>query len=350
MVLCESLLLTLLIAEFILCSITDCQSNIISNKTLVRLSMAMMMIDSVYYTAFARQFVGLFLTNMLLYTAIAFFFYCYHLWAAGDSKMLFVTGLGIPARFYTASAAAPFAGFGIIILIFSIALIYVMGESVVLGIKNRNFFKTTIGHIDIKRGVVSYFAMVAAIMLINCLLQHMAPVMYFENSFLSSAINFLVILSLIQIRNKVGTKMLTAFAGIAWAFLFFLSYMRIYELHFSSDYKSWGIVLLMMMLRMFAEKYNYSTIPTSSVKKGQILSAMTIIGFAPSRVKGLPTGTTEDLRSRLTEEEAESVRRWEHSALGKPYVVLVRKIPFAIFISIGTIIFLVIEVLLWHYA
>lgn len=349
MVLCESLLLTLLVAEFVLCSISDCKDNIIKNTTLVKLGCGMILTDAIYYIFFASQYFSIFLTNMLLYTAIAFFFYCYHLWAAGDSKMLFITGLGIPARLYTATAAAPFAGFAIVILVFSIALIYVVGESVVLGIKNRDFFKMTIGHVDIKRGFVSYFAMVSAIMLINCALQYLAPAIYFHNVLLSSAVNFLVVLSLIQIRDKFSTKVLTAFAAVAWGLLLALSFAKIYELHFASDFKSWAIVFLMMLLRMFSEKYNYSTIPTSSVKKGQILSAMTIMSFAPSRVKGLPTGTTEDLRSRLTEEEAESVRRWETSALGKPYVVMVRKIPFAIFISLGTIIFLMIEVLAWHY-
>ena len=55
---------------------------------------------------------------------------------------------------------------------------------------------------------------------------------------------------------------------------------------------------------------------------------------------------TEDLRSRITSEEAESIHRWEKSAGGKPYVVIVRKIPFAIFIGIGTLAFLIIEVIM----
>jgi hypothetical protein len=95
---------------------------------------------------------------------------------------------------------------------------------------------------------------------------------------------------------------------------------------------------------MNIEKYNYQLIQTEQIRAGQILSVATIMSFSVSRVRGLPQGITEDLRSRITAAEAESVRRWESSKYGETHVVIVRKIPFAIFISIGTILFLIIEV------
>jgi hypothetical protein len=92
------------------------------------------------------------------------------------------------------------------------------------------------------------------------------------------------------------------------------------------------------------EKYNYQSIPTAEVRSGQILSAATVLSFAPSQVKGLPTNCSEDIESKLTEEEAASVRRWEKSKYGRDSVVIVRKIPFAIFLGIGTVAMLVLEV------
>ena len=53
---------------------------------------------------------------------------------------------------------------------------------------------------------------------------------------------------------------------------------------------------------------------------------------------------TEDLEARLTEEEAESVHRWEKSKYGSDTVVIVRKIPFAVFLALGTLLFLAAEV------
>ena len=43
--------------------------------------------------------------------------------------------------------------------------------------------------------------------------------------------------------------------------------------------------------------------------------------------------------SYITEEEAESIRRWETSRYGQPEIVIVRKIPFAVFISIGAVLY-----------
>ena len=61
----------------------------------------------------------------------------------------------------------------------------------------------------------------------------------------------------------------------------------------------------------------------------------------PSNIKGLPKEkNTEDIRSRITEEEAESIKRWEFSKYGQSEIVIVRKIPFAIFISIGSIVYI----------
>ena len=71
-----------------------------------------------------------------------------------------------------------------------------------------------------------------------------------------------------------------------------------------------------------------------------------ILGFVGSRVQGLPTISTEDLKSRLTKDEVESINRWSKTPKGNASIVIVRKIPFALFIGIGTVIFIVLEMAL----
>ena len=107
---------------------------------------------------------------------------------------------------------------------------------------------------------------------------------------------------------------------------------------------NYTIVFLMLLLRLFIDEYNYETIPTKEVKKGMILATSTVVLFLNSKVKGLPLSSTEDLRSRLTQEEVDSILRWEHSKYGSDSIQIVRKIPFAIFISSGTIMFLLFGV------
>ena len=66
-------------------------------------------------------------------------------------------------------------------------------------------------------------------------------------------------------------------------------------------------VILLVVFRTFAGKYNYKTIPVSELKPGMILSMGSILLFAGSRVKGLPSFSTEDLKSRLSAGEVDSI-------------------------------------------
>ena len=74
-----------------------------------------------------------------------------------------------------------------------------------------------------------------------------------------------------------------------------------------------------------------------------ILSAGTVIGFRVSNVKNLPQNVQESMKAKLMEEEAQAVRRWEKSKYGQPTVVIVRKLPFAILISMGFLLFVCIR-------
>ena len=90
--------------------------------------------------------------------------------------------------------------------------------------------------------------------------------------------------------------------------------------------------------------YNYKEINVSELRPGMILSAQTVIGFAPSKVKGLPDTTFEDMRSRLTKDEVDSINRWKDSKYGSEKIVIVKKLPFAVFIFIGMIAYFIIRI------
>ena len=346
MVVCESLLITLLLAMLVQASVSDCKNSIISNKLIAFISVPAISIDVVYYLAFARLYFLGYIANSFLLYIVGILFYCFHIWAAGDSKLLFVVSLCIPGRFYSFWGAGRYTSFMIIVLIFSLAFLYIVVESIVVGIKNKNLFRFGKLRIDWRRQVSSYLAIVSATTLFNYLLNSVIGEKLSEDIYLATAISFLLVLAIIQVRDHLSTKVLYIWVAVSWIFIVSLAAAHIVSVSFSRDVSSFALVLVVMVIRLMAEKYNYQTIPTGEVKAGQILSVATVIQFASSRVHGLPTGTTEDLRSRLTAEEAESVRRWESSANGQPYIVIVRKIPFAIFIGLGTVLFLLIEVMM----
>ena len=72
-----------------------------------------------------------------------------------------------------------------------------------------------------------------------------------------------------------------------------------------------------------------------------ILSYFAVQQFYGSRVKGLPQTTDETTKSRITEEEAQAILRWEKSKYGQEQIMVVRYIPFAVFILIGIVTYMI---------
>ena len=106
------------------------------------------------------------------------------------------------------------------------------------------------------------------------------------------------------------------------------------------------MAVLLMLFRSSAEKYNYKVVDVSELKPGMILSIASVLSFAGSKTQGLPTFSTEDLKSRLSAEEVENIKLWSKEKAGRDSVIVVRKIPFVLFIAVGTMAFMVLEVLI----
>ncbi len=85
----------------------------------------------------------------------------------------------------------------------------------------------------------------------------------------------------------------------------------------------------------------YQEVKICDLKRGMILSSVSSMLMQNSRVRGLPPISSEDLRSRLTEEQVDSIGRWA-SSRNIIAVTVVRKIPFAIFIFAGFLSYFII--------
>ena len=105
----------------------------------------------------------------------------------------------------------------------------------------------------------------------------------------------------------------------------------------------YAISFFYVVFQIFIAEFNYQEIKTEDVRSGMILSMGTSMNFLRSRVKGLPGVSFEDMRSRITIDEADAIRRWGKSKNGSDKVVIVRKVPFALFISIGCMMYLLIR-------
>lgn len=140
MIVCEICLILVLIFLGVYTSATDIRYGIIQNKVLVATLSIGMILDCIYYGIFAREFAVTFLINLLVISALAVALYAFHFWAAGDSKLLFGICLLFPARFYDAGDKTRIPALLMILLIFLLAYLYVIMDSVYQALKNTRFF------------------------------------------------------------------------------------------------------------------------------------------------------------------------------------------------------------------
>ncbi len=338
MILLKSLSFSLLIVSAILFSKSDITKNKIYNRWLL-VGLVVGFVLSLTYLGFYEdpwQYYRHYLINILFGALFSIIMYSFHIWAGGDAKLFIVLSVLVPVDcYYLVNINSIIV---IFILIYSAAFLYLFGESIVLRIKGAEPIRTSFSIYSLLYSV-SYIVFVSScISIFNLFIVFCFKTFYIENYVLVMFLNILFILFIQKIYD-VLPKFLKYLISLLGVILWIFSGVR-GEFYFSLN--SLFVVLIVLAMRMISGEYNYKQIKTSEVKEGMVLSYATVARFANSRVKGLPLTTTEDIKSRITEEEAESIRRLEFSKLGLRTVTIVRKIPFACFISIGFILFILL--------
>ena len=342
---CEVISLAILMALVGAASYTDVKFGIIPNRMLMCAMGTGIVVNLVYSFVTSGAYLTEYLSNVALLSVFALLLYALRLWAAGDSKLLIAVAFCLPGRFLTFWDIGMFASFSIVAIAFITAFIFVLGESVVLGIRNQDLFKS-LPAFDFPRYACSYLFTVAATTVFFVLFQRIVPRVFAEHGFMLMAVDLVVVLVLMQLRNRFQLRTLWVAAAVMWVAVLALIFSGNVVVLPHLNLFAWALTLLVSFACVLAGKYGYQEVPTSTVQAGMILSAGTVLSFRLSRVKGLPSGLSEDLTCRLSGDEAASVRRWERSAHGKPCVTIVRKLPFALFIGIGTVALVAIEVIM----
>jgi preflagellin peptidase FlaK len=110
---------------------------------------------------------------------------------------------------------------------------------------------------------------------------------------------------------------------------------------FSTNIENYVLVLALLLAKIIMSTNLYEEIPVSTLKKGNVLSFASSLEFQTSRFKNLPGISSENLSSRLNEDQVESIKRWAASR-SVTSITVVKKIPFAIFLFIGYISYFLI--------
>jgi Flp pilus assembly protein protease CpaA len=347
MIVLEAALVLVLLFTMCIASATDIASGRILNSHLAMSALCASAISIPYYVL-CPELLPVFLVNLMLVTLMALVLYSSRIWAAGDSKLLLVITLCVPARLYTFFDVGLCPGFITVAGAFISSLIYVLIESLVSDIKKRQLELPHIAKPDFVGMGSSCIFMAGLTTMCNYIISVMPSNILNDHS-LSIAISFMLIVMLQHIKDQIQTKTILLIGILSWITRVFIGMLFGRPLPIYIEVETILITLLYMVVTAYASRYNYETIPVTDVRAGQILSIATVIDFDRSRVAGLPRDTTEDMGSRITEKEAKAIQRWSTSKYGKQTVTIVRKMPFAIFISLGMVLTLALEVFMkWH--
>lgn len=337
MIILELLMILILVGLCIYASASDIKTGLIANKVLAVFAACAAVADSVYYSVFVPNLIISFLINVSVIMVLSVLLFITHSWAGGDCKLLCVFALLYPGRLYVDY-------FGIVYtLVFTICAAFIVGYLYLIIDTLHDIIKKkiSISVSSILKKLIKFFASyltaLVYIAAIHMLYTSVVTRFLHINGTALSAIYIAICL----LSKRVAFFKKKLLIGFVLLFDVVLSIIM-KTVPIGTDYKTYAIIFLTAVIGAVISSNNYEVIPTSSVKKGTILSTATTMLFTQSKVKDLPGISTEDLKSRLTEDEAASVIVWEKTKFGQPTVSIVRKIPFAIFISVGFIAYLIL--------
>ena len=135
MIICETLLISIIGILGFYVTVTDIKHGIIQNKRLLQAGIIGFFINIVYYSRFAYGFLQVYISNLIIMSILAVALYMIHFWAAGDSKLLIVLIFLFPARFYDFGKQVIAPGIYGFILIFLLAYVYVLGDTIIQKLK-----------------------------------------------------------------------------------------------------------------------------------------------------------------------------------------------------------------------
>lgn len=333
-----------IILIFCLCflsSKSDLQTGLIKNKMLLPFFIVGTLVNGVYYVFFVRDLFFEYLINVAIVSIISLSLFYSHSFAGGDCKLTIVLALLYPARLYivfgTSNATLIFAvGFAIFV-----GYCYLVFNSLWSIITRKT--KVTLKYItsSLLIFIKSYISATLYIFVINALLIILEMYGITVNIWFSRIACMILAwcVGKYPIFKKKIPIIIVSTVVIALSVI-------LKTLPFSLNPENYTLVLILLFCQMAIKTIIYENINIKDLKKGMILSSMSTLLMQNSITQGLPKISTEDLRSRLTESEIESVILWA-KATKTDSLVIVKKIPFAIFLSVGFISYLLLWGILW---
>lgn len=338
----EMIMLLLTAAYSIYAMVSDMRHGRISNRSVLISGIAAVILDAFYYSMVRPDLLASFGITVGIMTAIGAVMYIFNIWAAGDCKLLFVLSLSYPAGLYFCLNDYDITLWLSVAAAFLVGFMYIIAESAVTAIREKRTVSRNIFFARMKRFLLTYVTVLIYTAFINIilamfmkadLLRVITPVFAFAVAIAVSKLK--------PLQNKIAVAILLV-VDIALAIHF--TYIPL-----SGSWLSYVVIIITAAAREFMGEYNYRTISAENVEPGMILSCASSALIQSSNIKGLPPISTEDLRSRLTQQQADSIKQWSKGSPLYEKISIVKKIPFAGFIAVGMIVYILLGVFVHAY-
>lgn len=326
----------LLLITGIVSSVTDFRSGKIYNRVLRTAALAGSILMAGYLFWNKEYIVGYFV-NLLAAFVLGFVFFQEKIWGAGDAKFWIVIVMLFPYGQYYRTEYMLVPSIYILMVIFIFAYLFVVAESLLLLLGGKKGVIKTNGKIAWKEGILRWLFGFFVVSMLSKVLMLVLKKYYFQNQVFFSIL-FLIFIQWLGTRYIKRRNLYIIVLGC----IYIVSECCMHDWNPRQYVINGLIVLIVILVGRVGAKYNYREIKTEEVKRGMILSQMTVALFQKSRVKNLPQVTDETTKSRISQEEADAVRRWKDSKYGKPSVVVISILPFAIFEMIGVIAYILL--------
>ena len=336
MIILETLLIGSMILLGAITSITDTREGRIYNKTLLIFTLIGLTLDIIYYGVLARDLFISFILNYAIIALISLTLFYTHTFAGGDCKLSLVMALLYPANKYLMYGTNKVTLYFALCIAIFYGYIYLLGSSLTSLIKGKTKLTKTYITGYLLSFLKSFISASGYICLVNLIFIIIALKGLYINEWIIRAI--CMALAWYIGRSDILKKWIPVIVVYIADFIIglYLGFMP-----FSFNPENYIMVVILLFFQMTIRTSLYEEIKISDLKKGMILSALSSMMLQNSRVRGLPPISSEDLKSRLTEEQVNSVGRWAKSRKIET-ITIVRKIPFAIFIFGGFLSYFII--------
>lgn len=281
-----------------------------------------------------------YLWSVIISIIISLILYFTKIWAGGDCKLYLVIVLSMPYCIVSKQTYGVSWIIFVPIIAFFVGYLFIIVDSILHKIRKRenkdkkeNILKKSLV------GFIRYLKYYLAIILINRILSmiYVGLNITIVNQWIALIINVAIIiiigkLDVLKYKSVVLTLMIVDIAigvlDIDWLFT-------------RQTILIWIAIIISNILKNFADSYNYEDIDIDKVRAGMILSTTSSVILVNDKLSRFKKVSDETLKSRLTEEDVEKIYDVSTKRKYLKQVSIVKKIPFALFISVATILVLI---------